>query len=124
MQRVAAAGLAEHGPDRLERLHRDRRTVGPPDVVFGQVLGDPPRPLHVVRVPLVMRGVLVHHRAVGLPVDVVGGHGQPGQATGDEGLPDTVRREGQVGDRAEAAEALPEDAPRRVGQVAPDQLGV
>ena len=47
-----------------------------------------------------------------------------GQPTGDEGLPDAVRRERQVGDGAHAAEALPEHAPRLAGQLAPDQLGV
>ena len=72
-----------------------------------------------------MRPVLAGHRAVGTPVDVVGGDGQARQSAGDERLAQAVRGERQVGDRAEPAEALPEHAPgRAAGQVAPDELGV
>ena len=124
VQRVAAVGLAEHGPGRLERPHGQRRAVRQPDLVLVQVVGHPPGHVRVLRVPLVVRGVLGRDGAVGVPVDVVGGRGEPGQPAGDERLPDAVRRERQVGDRAHAAEALPEHAPRLAGQLAPDQLGV
>ena len=76
-------------------------------------------------IPLVVRFVLGCHRAIGAPVNVVGGDGQARQAAGDVRLAQAVRRERQVGDRAEPAEALPEHAPgRAAGQLAPDELGV
>ena len=91
----------------------------------GQVGGHSLCLLNVAGVPLVVRGVLADDGAIGVPVDVVGGHGQPGQPAGDERLPDAVRGEGQIGNRAHPAEALSQHAPRHVaGQLAPDQLGV
>jgi len=109
----------------LEGLHRQRRAVRQPYVAVGQVLGNQGRLRHVARVPLVVGGVMAGHRSVGAPVDVVGGHGQARQPAGDERLANAVRGEGQVGDGAEPAEALPEHAPRRAaGQLPPDQLGV
>ena len=50
---------------------------------------------------------------------------QARQPAGDQRFADAVRRERQVRDRAEPAEALAQHAPRLVpAQFAPDQLGV
>src|SRR5690242_10712811 len=124
VQRMAAVGLAEHGAGRLEGPHRQRRAVRQPYLAGVQVVGHAPGHVRVLRIPLVVRGVLRRHGAVGVPVDVVRGGGEPGQPAGDERFLDAMRRERQVGDRAKAAETLAEHAPRLVGQLAPDQLGV
>jgi hypothetical protein len=60
------------------------------------------------------------------PVDVLGARAEAGQPPGEQRGADAVGRERQVGDRAEAAERLPEHRPRllRPAQLAADQLAV
>ena len=97
-----------------------------PHVVRGQIVRDLPRPLGVVRIALEVAPVLSQQPAVGRPVDVIHGAVQRRQPTGDERLTQAARRSRQVVHHAEAAEALPQDAPLalRPQQLAADELGV
>ena len=78
----------------------------------------------VLWVALVVAAAAVDGEAVGERVDVVHRHFERGQAAGDVGLAQAVRRCGQVTGDAEPAEALPEHAPALDPELGPDELGV
>jgi hypothetical protein len=126
MQLVGARGRAEHPADRREPLDGERRPVGQPHVVAGEVPRDFPGGPGVAGVAVVVGGVPRGDGGVGEPVDILGAGAEAGQPAGDQRVADAVRRERQVGDGAEAAERLPEHRPLllRPAQLAPDQLAV
>jgi hypothetical protein len=72
-----------------------------------------------------VRGDLAFDAGVGGPVDVVGVGVQRGQAAGDQGGGEAFGGGGEVGHRAEAAEALAEDGPGgAAGDAGADRLAV
>ena len=66
----------------------------------------------------------VAHPRVGGLVDAVGVAGERGEAAGDQAASQPLGVEGEVGERAEAAEALAEGGPRGGAEGEPDHLGV
>ncbi len=126
VQGVRAAARAEQQTERLERPHGQPSATGQLRGRGGQVLGDPPHRLDVLRVAGVVRGILAGHPRVGRPVHVGRAAAQPRQSAGDHGLAHALGGQREVGEGAEAAEALPEQAPLSplAEQLAPDQLGV
>ena len=72
-----------------------------------------------------MPPVAFRHDRIGDPVHVVSGGVEAGKAAADQRLADPLWREGQVRDRAEAAEALAQHGPGLVpDQPPPDQFRV
>ncbi len=126
VQDVRAGAGPQHPAEPLERLRRQQPAAGQPRRVFPQVRGDTADALDVLRVARVVRGVLAGHPRVRGPVDVLGRGPQPRQTAGDHDLAQALGRVREIGRGAEAAEALPQDAPPRVGagQFAAEQLGV
>ena len=108
------------------RKRRTRQSVSgrEPDVLGFEPLGDLADAVAVLGIPLVVGVVLRADALVGLAVDVVRVTVERRQAARDERLGEPFRRERQVRDHAEAAEALAEDAPFLDPELPADRLRV
>lgn len=111
VQTVTALAAAEEDAERLEGLDGQPVTVGQRHLAGEEVVGDTAGPLDVLRIAGVVRGDLALHAGVGGPVDVVGVGVEGGQTAGEDGGGEALGGEGQIGGRAEAAEALAQDGP-------------
>jgi len=78
----------------------------------------------VVGIALVVLPVPVQSGPIGRGVDVVGGPSHRRHAARDQRLAQALRRDRQVRHRAEAAEALAQDAPPPHAELAPNPFGV
>lgn len=98
--------------------------AGQPHLSLCQPLPQVPQARPVVGIALVIAPVALQHAPVGGAVDIVDRSTQRRQAAGDEGLPQAVGGQREIGGHAEPAEALAENAPPLHPQLASDQLSV
>jgi hypothetical protein len=113
MEQLEPRGVPEPHAELGEPAARQPIAIRQAHVLVVEAPADIARTVPVIRVA----GIEALERRLGLPVcrgvDVVSGPPDGCQPTGDQGLAEALRRERQVGQRREAAEALAEHGPRR-----------
>jgi hypothetical protein len=113
VQLLEPVAHAECVAELLQPLDRERVPRGEQNGVRGQVVRHGVPTVEVGGVAVEEPRAAVAHPFVRRRVDLVRPAVQRGQATRDQDLLATLRRDRQVGHGAEAAVALPEDRPRR-----------
>jgi hypothetical protein len=115
------AGAVAEFEAKLEEAARGEPVAGrEPDVLVVEPVEDVPDPFAVPRVAPEVGPVLLDRAGPRRGVHVIDGPADRRQAAGDDRLAQAFRGKREVGHRAEAAEALAEDAPPIDAEFVPD----
>ncbi|BAS17949.1 hypothetical protein AHiyo8_62520 [Arthrobacter sp. Hiyo8] len=124
VQGIHAGVPAQERSHHLEAFRGEAFSAGQPLVRRFQMPRDPGDPLAVLRVPPEVFRVAFRDPLESRLVDAFGRTFQRRQTSRDEHFAQTFRREGQVGQRAETAEALAQDGPGFRTEGLADEFGV
>ena len=124
VQPLRAVAHPEHRAELAEAPRRQPVARREPHVLLGEAGVNRAHALEIVRVARIEAPVALAHALVRRAVDVVRRPGDRRDPARDECLTQRLRRDRQVRAHAEAAEALPEDAPALDAELLTDQLRV
>ena len=124
MQPVAAVAHAQVGAELTQPGRVQGLAAGQANRLLVQALAQREHTPAVLGVALVEALVAQPHAGIGGPVDVIDARLQRRDAAGEEHLGQALGRRREVAQRAEAAEALAEDARALAAELAADALGV
>ena len=124
VQVLGARAHPEHVADLAEAAPREAIASREPDLLRVDAAAELANASAIRRIAVVVPAVSVEHPLVGGAVDVVDGAADRRQAAGEERLAQAVGSEREVGEHAEPAEALPQDAPAVDAELAADPLRV